>query len=63
MSLTMHERKSVSREYAKRYKHSRKKLRSKLLDEFVELTGYRRDYASFILRNWGRKVFFPFIRL
>lgn len=58
MSLTMQEKKSVSREYARHYRNVKKKLKSKLLDEFVDLTGYRRDYASFILRNWGRKVHF-----
>lgn len=55
----MHERKAISGEYARRYKNSSKKQKGILLDEFVCLPGYRRDYASFILRNWGRKVYFP----
>jgi len=54
----MHEKKSVSREYSKRYKSCSKRGKSKILDEFVELTRYRRDYASFLLRNWGRRVYF-----
>lgn len=58
MSLTMQEKKSVSREYGQHYRNVSKKLKSKLLDGFVDLTGYRRDYASFILRNWGRNVQF-----
>jgi hypothetical protein len=27
-----------------------------ILDEFTSLTSYTRCYASFILRNWGRKI-------
>lgn len=52
----MKERKAVSREVAKRYQKSRKKVKSKILDEFVQLTGYTRCYARYILRNWGRKI-------
>ena len=58
MGLTMHEKKSVSREYSRRYQRSNKRDKSVLLNEFIELTGYRRDYASFLLRNWGKRVSF-----
>jgi hypothetical protein len=58
MGLEMRERQSVSREYAKRYQRSNKKDKSILLNEFIKLTGYRRDYASFLLRSWNKKVFF-----
>jgi hypothetical protein len=27
-----------------------------MLDEFVELTGYSRCYASYVLRTYGKKV-------
>lgn len=63
MGLTMRERKSVSREYAVRYKRSDKKGKSAILDEFVKLTGYRRDYASFLLSHWGKRVCFPSKRI
>ena len=58
MGLKMREKQSVSREYARRYQQSTKKGKSVLLNEFVKLTGYRRDYASFLLRNWQKKVHF-----
>ena len=58
MGLTMREKKSVSREYARRYKSSSKKVKGIILDEYVKLTKYRRDYASFLLKNWGKKVYF-----
>jgi hypothetical protein len=58
MGLKMREKQSVSREYARRYQRSNKKSKSLLLNEFVNLTGYRRDYASFLLRNWQKKVYF-----
>lgn len=56
MGLIMKEKKAVSREVAKRYQRARKKGKSKILDEFVQLTGYVRCYARYILRNWGRKI-------
>jgi len=58
MGLKMREKQSVSREYARRYQRSNKKSKSLLLNEFVNLTVYRRDYASFLLRNWQKKVYF-----
>ncbi len=57
MGLKMREKQSVSREYARRYQQSNKKGKSLLLNEFVNLTGYRRD-LSFLLRNWHKKVYF-----
>ncbi len=53
----MAERKSVSRELASRYKRANRSKKTRILDEFTNITGYRRDYASFLLRNWGRKVY------
>lgn len=54
----MREKQSVSREFARRYKPSSKKEKGKILNEYVKVTNYRRDYASFLLKNWGRKVYF-----
>ena len=54
--ISMRVRKVISKEVAKRYQKARKKEKSKILDEFVELTGYNRKYGSWLLRNWGREV-------
>ncbi len=56
MALTMKERRAVSKETARRYQRVRKKEKGEILDEFVLLTGYSRWYASWVLRNWGRRV-------
>lgn len=56
MGLTMKERQSVTREIAGRYQKARKKDKGVILDDFVILTEYTRCYASYILRNHGRKV-------
>lgn len=55
MRLTMAERRSVTTVVAKRYQGTSKKIRGQILDEFVKLTGYRRSYAAFVLRNWKRR--------
>ncbi|HDO23537.1 MAG TPA: hypothetical protein ENG86_11950 [Nitrospirae bacterium] len=52
----MKERQSVAAVTAQRYKKGRKKDRSRILDEFVKLTGYDRKYASYILRMYGKRV-------
>jgi hypothetical protein len=41
---------------APRHQKMRKKERGTILDEFVELTGYNRRYASYVLRSHGKKV-------
>lgn len=55
MSLTMHERKAVTNQLAARYQKATKPERGRLLDEFMQLTGYNRSYASHILHNWGTR--------
>ena len=55
MGLTMRERKAVSKQTAVRFRKSGGKQKGKILDEFVEITGYNRKYAGWILRNWGKK--------
>ncbi len=56
MALTMKERRAVSKETARRYQRVKKKEKGEILDEFVLLTGYSRWYASWVLRNWGKRV-------
>lgn len=56
MGLTMREKKALTKEVANRYRKTRKKEKGKILDEFVQTTGYNRDYASWILSNWGREI-------
>ena len=56
MGLSMNERKAVTREVGKRYQKARKREKGRMLDEFTKLTGYTRCYASYALRNLGRKV-------
>lgn len=56
MALTMREKKTITKEIAKRYNRVKKKQKSKILDELVALTGYNRSYASLVLLNWYRKL-------
>lgn len=56
MRLTMKERKKATAVVALRYQKSRKKDKGLILDEFTELTGYGRRYASHVLTSHGRKV-------
>lgn len=56
MGLTMKEKKAVSREVAKRYQKAQKKEKGMILNEFTQITGYVRCYASYILKNWNKKI-------
>jgi hypothetical protein len=56
MGLTMGERQSLVRVNARRYQKASKKEKRKILDEFVESTGYHRTYASYLLSRHGRRV-------
>ncbi len=49
-------RKEMSKALARRYQKVRKKEKTEILDVFVEMTGYHRVYARWLLRNWGRKI-------
>jgi len=55
MRLTVKERKKAAAIVAARYQKSRKKSKGMILDEFIELTGYGRRYASYVLRSHGKK--------
>lgn len=56
MRLTMGERRSLVRVNASRYQKGSKKEKRKILDEFVESTGYHRTYASYLLSRHGKQV-------
>src|SRR5437762_13183162 len=53
MRLTMKERKRIAEATAGRYRRARKKKKTGILNEFVELTGFARSYAAMVLRNQG----------
>ena len=54
MRLDMKARQSLVRVTAGRYQKGSKKEKRKILDEFVQSTGYHRCYASFLLSRHGR---------
>src|SRR5213593_1058189 len=56
MRLTMKERKRLAEATAGRYRRARKKEKTAILNEFVELTWFARSYAAMVLRNHGRVV-------
>jgi hypothetical protein len=57
MRLTMNEKRKITEKVAKRYRKARKKHKGLILDEFTEVTGYNRAYASHVLNNWGKKIY------
>lgn len=56
MRLTVNERKKATAIVAPRYQKARKKDKGVILDEFTELTGFDRRYASYVLRSHGKSV-------
>lgn len=56
MKLTMNERRSVAKAMAARYRKATKREKGRMLDEFVELTGYNRWYAVRLLRGHGKAI-------
>ena len=57
MEFALMIRRKITRKFAQRYQRaSSKKAKGAILDEFVELVGYNRSYASWLLRNIGRRV-------
>jgi IS30 family transposase len=56
MRLTVKERKKAAAIIAVRYRKARKKEKGLILDEFTNLTGYGRRYASFVLRTHGKRT-------
>jgi len=55
MGLTMREKRSLTRETARRYRQANKKGKQKILDEFTQNTEYHRKYAIRLLANWGKQ--------
>jgi hypothetical protein len=55
MGLTVKERYAIIRELAPRYQRARKAERSRMLDEFVQLTGLVRCYGSHVLKHYGTR--------
>jgi hypothetical protein len=56
MRLTMQQRQAVVAKTAARYQRSRKKEKSLILSELVELTEYSRTYAGRVLRRHGQRL-------
>jgi hypothetical protein len=56
MRLDMKSRQSLVRVTAGRYQKASKKEKGKILDEFVESTGYKRCYGSFLLSRHGKRL-------
>jgi hypothetical protein len=56
MRLTVKEKQKATRITASRYQKASKKKKGAILDEFIALTGYDRCYASYLLKNHGKKV-------
>lgn len=54
--MTVKERKKAAAIVAPRYQKARKKEKGLILDEFTNLTGYGRRYASYVLRSHGKKI-------
>ena len=52
----MKERKRIAEATAGRYRRVRKKQKTIILNEFVELSGFARSYAALVLRNHGLVV-------
>ncbi|MBA4365075.1 MAG: hypothetical protein C0398_03580 [Coprothermobacter sp.] len=53
MGLTMKQRRAVMEELRAKYAHATKKEKSRILDEFVDLTHLNRSYARSTLRARG----------
>ena len=56
MRLTMQQRQAVVAKMASRYQRSRKKEKSMILSELIELTDYSRAYARRLLRQHGQQM-------
>lgn len=56
MRLTVKERQKATRITAARYQKASKNQKGIILNEFIALTDYDRCYASYLLKNHGKKV-------
>ena len=55
MALKLKTMREVSKETAYRYQKARKEEKTKILDEFVALTGHTRHHAAWVLRTWEKR--------
>jgi len=56
MRLTLKEKRAVTGVVAVRYQKATKKEKQAMLDEFTQLTGYNRCYASHLLASHGKQL-------
>lgn len=49
----MAERRAVVQQTFRRYQEADRRRKGRILDEFVQLTGYSRAYAALVLRQWN----------
>lgn len=56
MALTMKEKQTITKAMSAQYRRSHKSEKGKILDQFVEATGYNRVYAAYLLRHHGKRV-------
>jgi hypothetical protein len=56
MGLAMREKRAVVGVTAEKYRKARKKEKAAILEHLVELTGYSRRYAAWLLRHHGRRT-------
>ena len=54
--VSMGARREITKTVAEEYQRSRKKGRSRILDQVVGIAGYNRTYAGWLLRHWGKRV-------
>src|SRR5271169_1699874 len=54
VGFTMGEKKSITREMARRYRKADKKGKQSILNDLVHVSEYNRKYAIHLLANWGR---------
>jgi hypothetical protein len=57
MELQLKDRKKLTQVTAKTYQKAKKSMKSKILDTFIDQTGYERKYAIHLLANEGRVQF------
>jgi len=56
MGLEMKVKRAVLQKLASRYKNSSKKGKGEVIRELIAITDYNLSWASWLLRNYGRKV-------
>jgi hypothetical protein len=57
MGLPLSAKQALTGKQAPRYRQASRKMKTKILDEFVAATGYNRKYALHLLAHWGKETF------